>query len=134
MGKPPRETIKAKILLGYLFLIGIGAFTVWLIYSEILLYSENKTRIAKLNNKILYFNSVLTNLYQAETLERTYSQTGDPAHYSNYEKLMENIHMQFDSLGALAENPREKMHTDSILNLLDRKRKNLSELINIKTS
>src|SRR5512145_870371 len=121
MRKPPRETVKTKILLGYLFLTGIAAFTVWLIYSEILLYSENKTRISKLNNKILYFNSVLTNLYQAESLERTYSQTGNAVHYENYERLMDAIHLQFDSLSVLADNPAEKFHTDSILQLLEMK-------------
>jgi signal transduction histidine kinase/DNA-binding response OmpR family regulator/CHASE3 domain sensor protein len=132
MRKPPRETVKTKILLGYLFLTGIAAFTVWLIYSEILLYSENKTRISKLNNKILYFNSVLTNLYQAESLERTYSQTGNTVHYENYEKLMDAIHLQFDSLSALADNPAEKFHTDSIMRLLEMKRRNFRELILIK--
>jgi signal transduction histidine kinase/CheY-like chemotaxis protein len=128
----PWETVKVKILMGYVFLIGIAVFTVWLIYSEILLYTENKTRISNLNNKVLHFNSVLTNLYQAESLERVYSQTGSPVHYHNYDRLMKVIFLQIDSLSAHTDNPLERVHADSILSLLGKKRKNLLELSVIK--
>lgn len=132
--RKPWDTVKIKILLGYFFLVGIAAFTVWLIYSEILLYTDNESRMTRLNNKILYFNTVLTNLYQAEALERSYSQTGNPVYFSNYEKLMDDIYMQFDSLSRFSVNPEEKLHTDSIRVLLNNKRKNLKELAVIRKS
>ncbi|HEX2393950.1 MAG TPA: ATP-binding protein, partial [Bacteroidales bacterium] len=132
--RKPWDTVKIKILLGYFFLAGIAAFTVWLIYSEILVFTDNESRMTRLNNKILYFNSVLTNLYQAEALERSYSQTGIHVHYNNYEKLMDEIYMQFDTLARLSDNPVEKLHTDSILILLEKKRNNLKELSLLKKS
>jgi signal transduction histidine kinase/CheY-like chemotaxis protein len=130
--RKPWDTVKIKILLGYFFLAGIAAFTVWLIYSEVLLFTDNESRMTRLNNKILFFNTVLTNLYQAEALERSYSQTGSIVHYNNYDRLMNIIYLQLDTLAQFSDNPKEKVHTDSILILLDKKRKNLGELTLIK--
>ncbi len=132
--RKPWDSVKLKILLGYFSLAGIAAFTVWLIYSEVNVYTDSDSRMTRLNSKILYFTSVLTNLYQAEALERSYSQTGSTVHYRNYEKLMNEIFLQFDTLSRLTDNPAERVHNDSIVNLLEKKRANLKELSLLKKS
>lgn len=124
----PFGTIRLKILLGYLFVTGISAFTIWLIYSEFFVYAQNRIKVNSLNNKIVYFNSALTNLYQAETLERTYSQTGNPDVYSTYETLMDVLEIQFDSLSEMSDDALEKGHADSIVQLLKEKRHNFKNL------
>jgi hypothetical protein len=127
--RKPWETVKIKILSGYVLVIGVFAITVWLIYSEFFVYVENQTKINSLNNKIIYFNTLLANLYQVETLERTYAQTGNPKHYESYERLMNIVVNQFDSLSKLSEDLQEKQRADSMVILLKEKKQNLKEIV-----
>ena len=129
-----RETVKVKVLLGYLFLVVIASFTVWLIYTEVVRFSSEKTRLNPLDKKVLLINSILTNLYQAEGFERTYLQTGGYDYYAAYELVMDTIYQQIDTLISLSSTSTQRTHADSIHMLFDRKRKNLQELAAIRNS
>lgn len=126
------EPVKVKVLTGYFLLVGIVAFAVWIIYTEILPFYKNQHESDLLNSKILSVNALLANLYQAEALERNYALTGNWEHYMNYARLMDTIYFQIDSLTRLSTNPFQNIHSDSIRNLLDKKRVNLRELVAIK--
>ncbi len=128
------KSVKAYILLGYITLIMIASVTVWVIYDETLDLYENQVDMNPVNNKILLTNSILTNLYEAEGLERSFLQTGNPQHYENYNILIDSISSQIDVLGAIESYPSQIMHTDSIQKLLVKKRENLKELNSIKNS
>lgn len=130
--RKPYEPVKVKILLGYIFLIAFASFIVWTIYSEILKLSADKTDLNKLDEKVMYINGILTDLYQAEGLERTYAQTGDRKDGSSYEHMMDTISMQMDTLTLLLSNPVQQQHIDSIRKLFDIKSKNLKELAAIR--
>ena len=80
----------------------------------------------------MYINNILTNLYQAEGLERSYAITGQKIHYKDYLKLMDRITLQIDTLAAKLNNPIQQMHTDSIKKLLKIKQENVIELASIK--
>lgn len=126
------DLVKVKVFLGYLTLIVLASLIVWVIYSEILQNSGEKVDFNPANNKIIYINSMVTNLYQAEGLERTYAQTGRKTHYHHYLKLMDTISRQIDTLALMVNNPVQQMHTDSIKKLLKIKKQNLRELAAIK--
>lgn len=128
----PKEGIKIKVLLSYFFLVAIASFSIWFIFSKTRYLTENQDRIGLLNTKMLHFNAVLTNMYQAEALERSYVQTGNPLYLRNYEVLMDQIIIEIDSMSSFSVNPIEKLHTDSILNLLTDKRQNLKALVAFK--
>jgi len=128
----PWNSVKVKVLLGYFFLLLIAGVTVWIIYSEILQLTVNKGRISTLNKKVLYINAILTDLYEAEGLERTYAQTGNERYFNRYRYLMDSVYLRIDSLNALSDDPVQQSHIDTLLNLLDTKEKNLLELIEIK--
>ncbi len=121
-------SVKIKVSLGYFTLTLLAALMVWVTYSEILHYSSEKVDFNPVNNKFIYINSILTNLYQAEGLERSYVQTRQKAQYQDYLKLMDTISLQIDTLALMVNSPIQQMHTDSIKKLLLVKRQNLKEL------
>jgi len=125
-------SVKTKVFLGYFTLIILASFTVWIIYSEILNHTGQQVDLTPANRKIMYINTILTNLYQAEGLGRNYAQTGQLKHYRDYQSLMDSIGHQIDSLASMANNPVQQMHTDSIKKLLMQKHRNLKELTAIK--
>ncbi|MGE5427707.1 MAG: ATP-binding protein [Methylococcaceae bacterium] len=126
------EPVKVKVFMGYLTLFVLASLIVWVIYSEILQNSIEKSDVNPANNKFLYINNILTNLYQAEGLERSYAITGQKIHYRDYLKLMDKITLQIDTLAAKLNNPIQKVHTDSIKKLLKIKQENVIELASIK--
>ncbi len=128
------KSVKTNILLGYFTLIVIASVTIWVIFNETLAISESQVDMNPVNDKILITNSILTDLYEAEGLERSYLQTENTEHFLEYKQLMDSISYQVDSLGKIANNPAQKMHTDSIQELLLQKRKNLNELVAIKNA
>lgn len=127
-----QDSVKIKVFFGYLTLIALASLIIWVIYSEILQNSGGKADFNPATNKIIYINSVVTNLYQAEGLERTYAQTGRKIHYRQYLRLMDTISRQIDTLALMVNNPLQQMHTDSIKKLLKIKKQNLRELAAIK--
>jgi CHASE3 domain sensor protein len=128
------KSIKFHILLGYITLILIASVTVWLVYDETLELYDNQVDINPVSDKIFLANSILTDLYEAESLERSYLQTGNPEHINDYNTLIDSISSQIDLLGSIESNPSQLMHTDSIQKLLTKKRENLKELNEIKNS
>ncbi len=126
------DSVKVKVFLGYMTLVVLASLIIWVIYSEILQYSGSRVDFNPANNKFVYVNTILTNLYQAEGLERNYSQTGQAKHYNDYLDLMNTISLQIDTLALMMNNPIQQMHTDSIKKLLKVKQRNLKELYEIK--
>jgi signal transduction histidine kinase/FixJ family two-component response regulator len=126
------RSIKIKVFLGYFTLTILASLTIWVIYTEILQYSRERVDFNPATNKFTYINNILTNLYQAEGLERNYIQTGQLIHYVDYLILMDTIGAQIDTLATLINDPIQQIHTDSIKKLLSIKQQNLEELSAIK--
>lgn len=126
------EPVKIKVFLGYFTLFILASLIIWVIYSEILQNSAESADINPANNKFLYINTILTNLYMAEGLERSYSQTGQTIHYRDYLRIMDTIQMQIDTLALMFQNQTQQLHTDSIKKLLQIKQQNVKELASIK--
>jgi signal transduction histidine kinase/DNA-binding NarL/FixJ family response regulator len=124
--------VKTKVFLGYITLIMLASLIVWIIYSEILTSLAPGTDLTPANKKIMYINTILTNLYQSEGLGRNYAQTGQIIHYREYKKLMDTISSQIGTLSQMTHDPVQQMHTDSIKTLLKKKQQNLRELSVIK--
>lgn len=125
-------SVKIKVSLGYFTLVVLASLMIWVTYSEILHYSGEKVDFNPANNKFIYINNILTNLYQADGLERSYIQTRQKMQYQEYLKLMDSISIQIDTLALMVNSPIQQMHTDSIKKLLLIKQQNLKELSAIK--
>lgn len=125
-------SVKIKVSLGYFTLVILASLMVWVTYSEILQSSEEKVDFNPANNKFICINNILTNLYQAEGMERSYVQTRQNYQYFDYLKLMETINRQIDTLALMVNSPIQQIHTDSIKKLLLVKQQNLKELSVLK--
>ena len=125
-------SVKIKVSLGYFTLVILASLMVWVTYSEILQSSEEKVDFNPANNKFICINNILTNLYQAEGMERSYVQTRQNNQYFDYLKLMETINRQIDTLALMVNSPIQQIHTDSIKKLLLVKQQNLKELSVLK--
>ena len=84
------------------------------------------------NEKVMLFSSILTNLYQSESLGRNYAQTGIVKHYESYIFLIDSIRTQILQLDLMLNDPGQKAYIDKFLSLIDEKKKNLEELASIK--
>jgi len=126
------DSVKIKVSLGYLTLVILASLIIWVSYSEIRQYSGEEIDFNPANNKFIYINTILTNLYHAEGLERSYTQSGQMMQFRDYLKLMDTIRMQIDTLALMVDSPIQQMHTDSIKKLLQVKQQNLKELSAIK--
>jgi signal transduction histidine kinase/CheY-like chemotaxis protein len=128
------KSVKIYILLGYFTLIIIASITIWVIYNETVDLYKNQVDINPVSDKIFIANSILTNLYEAEGLERSFLQTGNPKHYEEFNLLIDSISKQINLLGSIKSIPSQQLHTDSIQALLIKKKENLEELNSIKNS
>jgi signal transduction histidine kinase/CheY-like chemotaxis protein len=128
------KSVKVYILFGYITLAMIASITVWVIYSETLELYENQIDWNPVSDRVFIANSILTNLYEAEGLERTFLQSGNPEHYNTYNILIDSISRQIKMLGRIEGNLSQQVQTDSIQKLLDKKRENLNELNQLKNS
>lgn len=126
------DKVKTKVFLGYITLIVLAFLTVWIIYSEILTNPVQNADMTSANRKIMYINTILTNLYQSESLGRNYAQTGQTIHYREYQKLMDTISSQIETLSQMKPDPAQQMDTDSIKKLLKKKQQNLRKFLAIK--
>jgi len=98
----PWEPVKVKVLLGY-FIPGMYCIiTVWIIYSQILRFSEDRRGISRQNDNIMFINSVLTNLYRRKLLERNVYANGKSYAIQNYEQLMDKIYLPVRHVVALS--------------------------------
>ena len=125
--------VKTKVFLGYVVLVVISALIVWIFYSEYLKKGA-KVEADPVNEKVMLFSSILTNLYQSESLGRNYAQTGIAEHYNNYSILIDSIHKQILQLEIMLNDSVQKVHIERFINLIDEKKTNLEELALIKNN
>jgi len=124
--------VKIKVLLGYFTLVVLASLIIWVIYTEILQYSKGKVDFNPSTNKFIRVNNILTNLYQAEALERNYIQNGQIS--QDYLEIMKTISLQIDTLVLMLDNQTQQIQTYNIKKLLQVKQRNLKELFDIKNT
>ncbi len=110
-----------KIFLGYIILFCFAAMFGWIIHSFFDPSNNTEKELHPINDKVLYINSILTNLYQAEGIERLPSQTKSIKAFNEYESLVSNISLQIDTLRNMFDNPDVIEDIDSLKILLKEK-------------
>lgn len=124
------EFVKVKVFFGYFTLVLLTSLIIWVVYTEILLNSKGRVDFNPSTNKFIHVNAILTNLYQAEGLERNYVQTGQIS--QDYLELMKTISMQIDTLVLMMNNQTQQINTYNIKTLLQVKQRAMKELFALK--
>ncbi|GGW46584.1 hybrid sensor histidine kinase/response regulator [Arenibacter certesii] len=120
-----------KIIFSYLTL-GILALVVgYFITSEIKVYVSTEIE-AENDSKLLKTGSLLTELYQAESLSKLALQKKSQKSFTAYTQRIDSIFISIDSLKLLTDNNHQKKMLDSVQGLLQKKVFNSNELLRLK--
>lgn len=125
--------IKPKIVLGYLIFLGITLAALFVTYKGFVDLTHTRQTISEPSQKLIKLNSIVTDIYEAESSIRTYTLTHNERYLSMYLGLMKNINSRVDSLLILAQHdPVQIEKIRFTQELLNKKRKVLRELIELK--
>lgn len=125
------KAVKYKVILGYLLLFVMAAFSVWLVYTEIAKIAKPGQSIED-NQKIIKISNTITNLYASEALARTSVLTLADKDFNKYSALIDSIDHEINNIKKTVED-NQLAKFDSIQMLLQRKRKSIVEIIIYRT-
>ncbi|MFP4556576.1 MAG: ATP-binding protein [Bacteroidales bacterium] len=132
-GKIKQGKIKPKVIFGYLVVLGIALVALGITYKGFIDLTKTRQSISEPNQKLIKLNSILTDIYEAESNIRTYTLTQNESYLSIYVSFMSEINLKVDSLLTLAESdPVQSEKIKFIKELLVRKRMVLKELVELK--
>ena len=127
----PEKKFNLKIVLSYMVLAVLALVVGFFIFSEIKIYlfPEN---VGDNDTKLLRTSSLLTHLYEAESLSKQALQTKTKANFKAYSYKIDSIQVEIDLLKELTESIYQKGLLDSVQTLLNQKVANSDELRNLK--
>jgi len=131
MARSKKNRFTLKIIASYLVLVFLTAVVGFFIYSEINHYLSEQSTTDN-DEKLLRTGSLLIGLYKAETLSRLALQTKTRDNFSRYEKKIDSLLRDIDTLKANTTHERQKTLLDSIEVLLKERVANNNELRNLK--
>lgn len=128
-----KRRITLKVFLSYIALALLTAVVGWLIFSEIVSFSETQKIDTAEKNKILKVGEIITLMYESESVARATLQTNSKETLKNYLLKNDTLNIEIDSLALLFTASSQKKTLDSIKILLTAKEKNIFELRKIKS-
>src|SRR5690349_8970661 len=115
------KAVKLKVILGYILLLSFAVISVWFVYTEII-KAALPANTDDDNKKIIRISNTIADLYASEALARTSILTGDDNDLRRYNKTLDSIKLELESIkkeADIAHTPK----FDSIQLLLELKRK-----------
>ncbi|MEX0291312.1 MAG: hybrid sensor histidine kinase/response regulator [Flavobacteriaceae bacterium] len=120
-----------KVVLSYLVLAILTLVVGFFIFSEIKAYLSSETVDAN-DAKLLKTSSLLTQLYESESLSKLAIQTRTKTNFNAYSAKIDTISAEIDSLKLLTESSNQHKLLDSVQLLLKQKVANSNELRKLK--
>ncbi|MEO8516005.1 MAG: ATP-binding protein [Flavobacterium sp.] len=127
-----KSSIHTKVFISYLSLALLVVIAGWVLYSENKVFSETESKIIIEKNKILKVSSLLSNLYETESLARITIQSSQDADFTKYKTKTESLKTEIDSLKTLLRSKDQILLLDSVKILLSQKTQNILQLKAIK--
>jgi len=122
--------INPKIVFSYLVLGVLALVAGYFIYSEVQVYLAEDT-VSQNDRKLLRTGTLVTNLYEAESLSKLALQTKSKGNFDAYSRKIDSIYLEIDTLKLLTESTSQKTKLDSVQTLLHQKVANNNELITL---
>ncbi|WP_158974606.1 ATP-binding protein [Cellulophaga sp. L1A9] len=120
-----------RIVLSYLILVGLAVISGIFILSEIKSYLATDTS-GENDVKLIKTGSLLTQLYEAESLSKLALQNKTKENFTAYAKKIDVVSAEIDSLKEVINNDYQVKLLDSVQNLLKLKTYNNEELRRLK--
>ena len=127
MNERSRNKFNLKIVLSYIVLGILTAVIGFFIFSEIKIYLFPET-VDQSDSKLLKTSSLLTRLYEAESLSKLALQTKTGTNFQAYSLKIDSICTEIDSLKRLTESTYQIGLLDSVQTLLLQKVANSNEI------
>lgn len=125
--------IKTKLIISFSLIIMMAAVVGVLVYSNLKKISVISHSLARPNERLERLNSILNNISEAESLQRTYSISREEKFLKSYFSEVYNINQDVDSLLKLSADEEHEKQVKKVTSLLGQKIKLLNELINLKS-
>ena len=120
-----------KIVTSYLILALLATSVGYFVYTEIQTYIS--TEASDVNDeKLLRTSSLMTNLYEAESLSKLALQSNEKINFDGYALKIDSIQVEIDTLKQLMLGEEQKSLLDSLQVLLGQKVNNNNELRSLK--
>lgn len=120
-----------KIIFSYLVLAVLALVVGYFIYSEIRVLMNDDTA-EETDIKLLKTGSLVTELYEAESLSKLALQNKSKENFNAYSAKVDTIFLEIDTLKQLSASEDQKGLLDSVQTLLHQKLANSNELRNLK--
>ncbi|QWX83273.1 response regulator [Cellulophaga sp. HaHaR_3_176] len=120
-----------RIILSYLILGGLALIAGIFILAEVKSYLVTDTS-SKNDTKLIRTGSLLTQLYEAESLSKLALQTKTKENFTAYAQKIDSVSVEIDSLKQVIFNPYQTKLLDSVQYLLKQKTYNNEELRRLK--
>ena len=131
MADSSKSKFTLKIVLSYLVLTVLALVVGFFIFSEVKAYLSSETADAN-DTKLLKTSSLLTQLYEAESLSKLAIQTRTKPNFNAYAVKIDSISTEIDSLKLLTEGNYQQGLLDSVQILLEEKVANSNQLRQLK--
>ncbi len=128
-----KSYIPIKVFISYLVLAALVVGVSVLLYSENIFFSETENKIASENNKVLKVSTLLSSVYETESLARATIQSNNPVDFEKYVSQTNALNVKIDSLKILVSSHYQAKLLDSVKLLLSRKTDNIKQLRDIKS-
>lgn len=128
-----KEWIKPKVIFGFLIVFSIASAALFVTFKGFVDLTQSRQSFSEPSKKLISLNSILTDIYEAESNIRTYTLTQNESYLTLYLSFMGSINSKVDSLLTLVDDyPVQAEKIRFIQNLLTRKRRVLNELVALK--
>lgn len=127
-----RSYIPIKLFLSYLVLSALFVGVSWFLYKENRGVSQAESKSALSNSKILRVSSLLSHIYEAESLGRVTIQSNSEDDLGQFIFKTKAIKQEIDALKVLLTTSYQIRLLDSVKLLLSKKTRNIKQLKTIK--
>ena len=118
-------------MLSYLVLCALGLISGYFIYSEIQVFMSNDST-EETDVKLLKTGALVAEMYEAESLSKLALQNKTELSFRAYALKIDSIYVELDTLKKITDDAYQSSLLDSVKVLLDKKRANSAELLNLK--
>jgi signal transduction histidine kinase/CheY-like chemotaxis protein len=130
---PQSGKIKLVVVLGYGIMVALSVFGLVWIYREWLNYSKI-TEPYRQREELVILSNTLATMYHAEGTMGLLTVATDPTLSLEYDSLMRTVFHQLTAMKTVFQEPEIRQHLDSLNLLLEKKEKNMAELVALMKS
>lgn len=126
--KSSSTNVKYSVIIGYILVVIVMIIGIVSVYRNLVNFSEKKIRDEDLSELLIVGNAI-SKLYDIESSQNLFNVSSAEKYFSKYDSILPLVKANIDTLKHLAKTNSRIVKLDSIELLLERKNKNLKEIV-----